>query len=179
MGDGQGEGPMKKAVHKITAIGIVLLLLNVPTLLSAAERRGANLVITLKDGQQIKGELIAVKTDSLLLLSPSRKDESVNTVDIKSIKVVRKSRAGTGFVLGLVSGILVGVLWGHNQPDPEENGATSIGALWGGGVGALIGLGVGAAASSDETIHFEGKSESDRAMALADLRYKARIPDFK
>jgi hypothetical protein len=168
---------MKIAVHKITAIGIVLLLLSLPTLLSAGERRGANLVITLKDGQQVKGELIAVKTDSLLLLAG--KDESVDTVDIKSIKVVRKSRAGMGFVLGLVSGILAGALWGHNQPDPEENGATFIGALWGGGVGALIGLGVGAAASSDETIQFEGKSESDRASALADLRYKARIPDFK
>mgnify|MGYP001596687702 CR=1 FL=1 len=161
---------MKIAVHKITAIGIVLLLLSLPTLLSAGERRGANLVITLKDGQQVKGELIAVKPNSLLLLSLTRKDESVNTVDIKSIKIVRKSRAGAGFVLGLLSGVLVGAQWAHSGPDPGEAGENIYGPVLFGALGALIGIGVGAAVSSDKTIQFEGKSESDRAMALDDLR---------
>jgi hypothetical protein len=170
---------MKMAVHKVTAIGLALLLLGLPSLLSAGERRGANLVITLKDGQQVKGELIAVKPDSLLLLSLARKDESVNTVDIKSIKVVRKSRAGAGFVLGLLSGALVGAQWAHSEPYPGEGGETIYGPVLFGALGALIGIGVGAAVSSDKTIQFEGMSKSERAMALDDLRYKARITDFK
>jgi hypothetical protein len=38
-------------------------------MIMARDRRGADLVVILKDGQQASGELIAVKSDSLLLLS--------------------------------------------------------------------------------------------------------------
>jgi hypothetical protein len=99
---------MKMAVHKVAAIGLAFLLLSLPTLLSARERRGANLVVVQKDGQTVKGELIAVKSDSLLLLNPAGMDESVDIAGIRSIRIVIKSKGGTGFLIGFLAGAIGG-----------------------------------------------------------------------
>jgi hypothetical protein len=75
--------------------------------LMAKERRGAKLIITKKDWQQVKGELIAVKQNSLLLLV-SGVDVGVDISDIKVVRIVKKSEAVAGLVVGvLVGGIIV------------------------------------------------------------------------
>jgi hypothetical protein len=67
--------------------------------LAAEERRGADTVIIKKDGQAVKGELISVKEDPILLLGhPSGTDISVNISEIKAIKI-RSSHSSSLFVI--------------------------------------------------------------------------------
>jgi hypothetical protein len=168
---------VRPEVKELAAAALTLLCFSLPATLLAKERRGADLVVTRTNGQQVIGELIAVKPNSLLLLGPARKDESVNTVDIKSIKIVRKSRAGMGVVLGLVSGALGGALWGHHEAGGDEDGLYVFGgALLFGGVGALTGLVAGVAAGLDDEIVLSGQPESVVRSSLARLSRHAREP---
>jgi len=173
---------MKKTAYKVTAICIALLLLSLPAVLSARERRGANLVITLKDGQQIEGELISVKTGSLLLLNLAGKDESIDVAGIREIKVAKKSRALNGAAYGFLAGAVGGIAFAAALRGADEDILPIIyplGAVAGGTAGGLIGLGIGALVRKYKTIQLEGKSESDRAIALDRLRRYARIRDYK
>jgi hypothetical protein len=165
---------MKQGFDKLVA-AVVALILVLPGALSARERRGANIIVTLKDGHFSAGELIAVKPDSLLLLAG--KDESVDLIGIRSIRIVRKSKARLGGVYGILAGTLIGGI-----EVALEGGARveiGLGIVFGGILGGVVGLGVGAIAGTDKTIQFEGKSESEVGLALAYLRGKARIRDYK
>jgi hypothetical protein len=165
---------MKIAVHKVTVICLALLLLGLPTLLSARERRGANLVITLKDGRKVEGELIAVKPDSLLLLAG--KDESVDLVGIKSIRIVKKDKGGLGAICGLLAGVAVTAIYTKTQPEESMAGLSFLVFV---PAGAVIGVVAGVMAGKDKTIQLEGKSESAVKSALAYLRGKARIREYQ
>ena len=164
---------MKQGFDKLVA-AVVALMLVLPGALSARERRGANIIVTLKDGYFSAGELIAVKPDSLLLLAG--KDESVDLIGIRSIRIVIKSKARLGGACGLLAGALISGLSGANDPLP---GGARLAIVAGAVLGGLIGLGAGALASSDKTIQLEGKSESEVRKALAYLRKKSRIRDYK
>ncbi len=162
-----------------TASILVVLFLTYPLMLGAQERRGASLVVTTKESAQVSGELIAVKPNALLMLSPVGKDESVDVSSISSVTITKRSKAGTGFLLGfLVGGIAGGALGSKlNEGDsPDERGrAAFFGVLLFGSLAGLVGLGIGAAAGSDETIVFEGSSETEIRKALNRLRGMARL----
>jgi hypothetical protein len=173
---------MKTAVHKISATGLAFLLLGLPTSVSARERRGADVVVTIKEGQTIAGELVAVKLNSLLLLTPAGKDESIDVAGIKEIKVVKKSRALKGALYGFLVGAVGGIAFAYAVRDTEASVKPIIypvGAVAGGTAGGLIGLGIGALAGKAKTIRLEGTSESALKHVLADLRTMARVPDYE
>ena len=170
---------MKNKPDKRIATVLAFLMLVLPGALSARERRGANIVITLKDGHYATGELIAVKPDSLLLLAG--KDESVDLVGIRSIRIIRKSKGGLGAACGALAGVLGTAIYASTNKDPEILQPLAVtGMAWvliGGGV--AVGVGAGLLAGKDKTIQLEGKSESEARRALAYLRGKARIRDYK
>jgi hypothetical protein len=175
---------MKQSFYKLGATVLALLILVLPGTLSARERRGANVVITLKDGHYAAGELIAVKPDSLLILAG--KDESVDLAGIRSIRIVRKSKAGLGAACGALAGVLGTVIFASVQKDPDGlwdvvgQGLEVSGAAMAFGIGGLgIGIGAGILAGKDKTIQLEGNSESEVKKNLAYLRGKARIRDYK
>jgi len=171
---------MKKSLYKLVATVLASLILVLPGTLSARGRRGANLEITLQDGHYVVGELVAVKPDSLLLLNFAGKDESVDLVGIRSIRIVRKSKARLGGIGGLFAGVVgTAILVKTQKGDFNKAGAAAGGGLLfiPGGLG--IGLLAGALAGIDKTIQLEGKSESEVRQALAYLRGKARIRDYK
>jgi hypothetical protein len=171
---------MKKTAYKVMAIGLASLLLSLPTLLSARERRGANLIITLKDGQQVKGELIAVKPDSLLFLNFAGADQSVDLVGIKSIRIVKKDKGGLGAICGLLAGWAGTLIYAKTQKGVVNQTGAALGAgLLFVPAGAVIGVVAGVMAGKDKTIQFEGKSESAVKSVLADLSLKARIRNYK
>lgn len=161
--------------------------------LYAKESRGADLVIQKIDGQQIKGELIAVKQDSLLLKeSESGADVSVSLRDTKFITINNKSHAlewgGVGFLLGGASGALIGNAMG----DTEQSGSGFRGTFFwetaefkalligfiGGVLGAIIG-GLVISGQGERIIQVEGKSDTEIKKILEELRKKARVPDFQ
>jgi len=85
-----------KKGKKFIALFLVFSLMMLSVNLYAKERRGAKVVITKTNGQQIRGELITVKPNSLLLLDTEGKDVSVGIGDIKVITIVKKSKALVG-----------------------------------------------------------------------------------
>ena len=152
---------MKITPAKAIASALAVSLLALPAGLSAKERRGANLIVTRLDGSQVAGELIAVKRDSLLLLSYGR-DESIDLTDIKTVRIVKKSLAGKGalygFLAGALSGAGVGLAMGRTD---LAGGKTPLltGGL-GGAIGVFGGLLVGSMAGLDSSFTVAGYSEA-------------------
>lgn len=173
---------MKSRVSaKATAVVLVFLLgLGLPATLSAKQRRGADVVITRLDGQQVAGELVAVTSDSVVVLCAAAPGagRSVVSVDIKtvqSIKVARRSRAGTGAGIGFLAGAAAGALWGSQESDDDnEELAVFFGALLIGAVGGLVGLVAGAAAGTDNEITLAGQTDPAVRSSLAKLARLAR-----
>jgi hypothetical protein len=120
---------------------LIISFLIFPADLSAKERRGANLIVTRLDGSQVAGELIAVKPDSLLLLSNVGRDESIDLANIKTVRIVRKSRAGLFAGIGGAAGAAVGATVGayvFNGGSDDEPASLRNGLVFG-ALGALAG----------------------------------------
>ena len=149
-----------------------------------AKKRGAELVITKKNGVQERGELIVVKKDSLLLLFARRMDVSVGIEEIKVITIVKKSTFWKGPGLGLlIGGSIGGIIGGKFGSSLEEESGAAKWAMLGGAVfgitGYLLGDILGAKKGKDKTIQIEGMTDWRINEALDKLRKKARIRDYK
>ena len=175
-------------MKKFTALFLVfsILLLSMP--LAAKERKGADLIIQRTDYTQIRGELIAVKQTSLVLLErESGGDVTINVDEIGIIVILKKSKALFGVVLGVLIGGISGALIGRAAADKEGTKFFDmspminimlygtlvgvIGAIIGGSIGGVLGAGAG----KGETIQIEGKSDAEIQEILEKLRKKARI----
>jgi len=184
---------MRAKGKKFVSLFLVFSLLALSGNLMANERRGAELVIQKVDGQQIRGELIAVKKNSLLLLNSEGADVSVDIKDIVTINVIKGSKllvgAGLGLLIGGSAGALWGLILGSDEPyESEEPGevvtrkasqkALTIGILFG-LIGTIGGGIMGGTAGADETIWIKGKSLQELESVLKKLKSKARFPDYQ
>jgi hypothetical protein len=143
------------------------------------KKHGTNLFIEKKDGQFIKGELIAVKPNSLIILSTGGKDLSIGIKDIKIITVVKKSNAVKWAIGGLsILGSSAALLGGLGSIGDEDVSVTEWGAI-GAGIGVLIGGIIGSAVGIDKTLQLEGMTDSEIQEFLDKLRKKARVRDYK
>lgn len=167
-------------MRKTTAVFLVLSLLWLSGSLYA-EVKGAEIVIQKKGGQQIKGELIAAKKDSLLLMEEkSGADITVGVEDIEVISIVKKSKVGMGALFGLLAGVAVGgVIYASSDQDEMLDMS---GAIYGAGalvLGLATGTLFGIQAGVDKKYLIDGKSDSEIRGILQELRTKARITDFQ
>jgi len=183
---------MKAKGKKFTALLLIFSLIEIScaTITSPTterrfpeKKRGA-IVITKKDGQQIEGELITVKPKLLLLLNTDGKDVSVDIADIKVIRIVKKSKAGTGALVGVLicgggTALYHEISFKENHEQCNKHVYTVIYALIAGAAGLLVGAIIGANAGRDKTFQLEGMSDSEIQEALDKLRKKARIRDYK
>ena len=148
--------------------------------LSPDQKPGVKLIIQKKDGQQVSGELIAVKMNSLLLWDSGLGiDISVAIEDVTVITIVKKSMALGGAVLGyLTVSVALSVISYATDPesftDPEGGGSLVLMAIFG-IPGIFLGGGVGAILGTDEKIQFEGMAPEVLEKTLDHLRKKARI----
>jgi hypothetical protein len=162
---------MRKAISVVLVFSVLLL----SGTMFAKGKEGADLMIQKKDGQQVRGELIAVKKSSLLLMERnSGADVSFIIDDIRVIRIVKKSKA----LLGGAAGALIcgGGLWlyGSTQSTFDFYEVWPILALVAAG-GLVIGGAVGIVVGIDKIIHIEGKSDTEIQEILEKLRKKARI----
>jgi hypothetical protein len=159
---------MTKASVWLVATALVSLLSSPPGL-AAQEKRGAEVVVTKTNGSLYRGELIAVRPDSLLLLGPGGKDTSIGLADIGIVRIVRRSPTGlltlAGFLLG--SGIV-----GMTSEPLDEWGWTHA-ALAGIG-GAIGGLVSGAISAKDRSFYSWGKPDGALSHNLDKLRGLSR-----
>lgn len=162
---------MKKLISLFLVVS--MLLLSIP--LSAKQRRGADLLIWRTDVTEVRGELIAVKENSLVLMKrDSGADLTVDIEDISTITIVKKSKALLAGGLGAL--ICGGGLWlyGSTQSTFDFYEFWPILALVAAG-GLVIGGAVGTVVGIDKTIQFEGKSDSEIQEILENLQKKARV----
>ena len=168
----------KKFISLFLISSLVMLSAN----LYAKERRGAKLIITNKDWQQIKGELIAVKPNSLLLLNTKGRDVSVKIEEIKEIVLMKRVNALGGAIAGFLVGGLVGgkiSVSGESLFSERYDETALIGILIGGALGLLSGILIVKNLAGKEKIQIEGMTDSEIQEAMDKLRKKARIRDYK
>lgn len=169
---------MKKFIALFLVFSLMMLSVN----LYAKEKRGAKLIIAKKDGQQVEGELITVKEDSLLLLDIEGKDVSVGIENIKVIRIVKRSSTLGGAIVGfLVGGVVcISTLISSRTPLHELKRRILIVGLFGGALGLIVGIGIAkGSAGKDKTIKIEGTNESEIKKTLDKLRKKARVRNYR
>ena len=159
--------------NRPAAIVLAILMLVLPGTLIAREKRGANIVVTFRDGRFVEGELIAVKPDSLLLFA--EKDETVALAEVRSLRVVRRSQALVGGFCGLAAGIAGTVLASKEDLGPFDSSWSLLMGVFCISSGVGLGAGAGALAGKDKVFRLEGMSESEFRTTLIYLRKKARI----
>ena len=165
---------MKQTISLFLTVSILILSGNS----FARERKGTDLIIQRTDGTQIRGELIAVKADSLLLLErESGADMTIEIDAVKFITVVNKLNALDGFITGSILGLILGSCGPPTMPmcGPPSREEKEEWFLRGIITCALIGTGIGAAFGKNKTIQLEGQSDYETQEILKKLRKKARI----
>ena len=167
------------------SIAFSLMALFLSANLAAKERRGAKLEIVKNNGDQLKGELLAIKKDSILLLeSSSGTDASVNISEIDRVKILGKSktfwRAAEGFLVVGSAAAIIGAIRGSSDFSrlTPARGALAGGVI-GGLAGLLLGTVVGLEEGADKTIQIAGKTDDEISRALRDLKSRARIREYQ
>jgi hypothetical protein len=170
-------------MKKFTTLLIVFSLVVLSSNLFAKEKQGTNLIIQKSNAQQVRGELIAVKQNSLLLLErESGADVSVDLREIKFIKIKKKLGVLPGAGLGLIIGLGVGHVVGSSmEPKRSIINYAAYGRLIGASIGFISGLLIGGLVfpGGSETIRIGGKSETEIQETLEKLRSKARVKNFQ
>ncbi len=170
---------MRREGKKLISLFLVISVLSLSGNMFAKERKGADLIIQKTDGQQVRGELIAVKQNSLLLLErESGADVTVDIEDVSEITHAGKSKVFQGFGAGLVVGSFLGATVGAvaSKYVYGDGSEITIGSAVIGGLAGLIAGGyIGESAGKDVTIQIEGKSDSEIQEILEELRIKARV----
>ena len=172
---------MNPTSKKFVALFLIFSLLALSGNLYA-KKRGAELTIFKKDGRLIRGELIAVKEHSLLLLSAT--DVSIDIGDIKVIEIEKKSKLGKGALYGLLicggGGAWFGGITSFEEERVSILGGALIGTVLFAPAGALVGAIIGAAAGTGKrTFQIEGMTDLEIQETMDKLRKKARIRDYK
>jgi hypothetical protein len=168
---------LKNSIKPLAAILVgLLVLLDLP--LGAQSGKGASVVVTMRNREQVSGELIAVKGSSFLLLDRSGSDRSLDLAEVVSVRVVRRSKAGVGALLGLGIGLGAGAAAaseGYSNADPCESAFARAGVVaLGGLVGIVIGAVTGGSAGRDLAVVIPETDGPARTAALSRLRKYAR-----
>ncbi len=165
---------------------LVIFILGMVHPLGAGLKAGAQVRIVAKDGTKVQGELLAVKGRTLLIKNSD--DESGISLALDEVRdlamVGKKTKALSGFGIGLLGGALAGGLVGACVSVPQ-NSFVGQGAYVAGfaGLGALAGALVGLIAGSDMhqaeplIVGYEYQLEPDAL--LKKLRAAAKDPDYR
>lgn len=175
----QRKGEMKTNKKKFMALILIASLILLSSSVSAKGKRGAVLIIQKKDGLKIRGELILVKLNSLLLIdSETSADISVELDDIKIIKIAKKSKLFKRGVLGALAGAGTGVLLITSANDHQGGQKGLNAAVLFGCLGLICGGLWDAGKETDEIVYIYGMFPYDDIdYALKKLRPLARLSD--
>jgi hypothetical protein len=114
-------------MKKFTALFLVFSLISLYGNLIAKEKHGAELIVVKKDGQELRGELITVKKDSILLMGyVSAYDVTIKIDDIKVIKIKKKSSFEKGFLGGALAGAAAACNQDYDFPSESGKKSSSV-----------------------------------------------------
>lgn len=179
------EANMYLRGKKFTALFLVFCIVALSGNLTAQQKKGAKLTVEKTDGQEVMGELITVKKDSLLLLNAeTNADITIQIKDVKTITIRKKSMM---LELGLLGALGGAATQGISQKterktthavggdDDTEISQTSTSFLLFGAIAGGVGLLLGAAMGMNKKIQIQGKSDTEIQKALETLSKKARV----
>ncbi len=174
---------------KFTALFLVFCLVALSGNLTAQVKKGAQLTVEKIDGQEVLGELITVKKDSLLLLNEETdSDITIQITDVKTITIRKKSMM---LELGLLGALAGGAAQGMIQKtdkktthavggdDDQTISQTSTSMVLYGAIAGGAGLLLGTVIGMNKKIQIQGKSEAEIQQALEKLSKKAQVPYFQ
>ncbi len=145
-----------------------------------SEKKGAEIIVQKRGGLKVRGELIAVKEDSLLLMErESDRDVSVDVREIRTILIVKKPKLNYGFFGGLLVGGTLGGYLGATMYGPGEEALAVMLGVLGAVTFATLGGFIFGSVSSNETIYFYGKSDAEIQNTLERLRDMARVRNLQ
>jgi hypothetical protein len=171
-------------MKKFTAVLLVvsLLAINCTTIKpirkekkwpSKANMHGVELIIQKIDGTQVRGELIAVKENSLLLMDRySGVDMSVAINHIRVVKILKKGKLLPSLGLGFITAGVTSKVLGDTMGNLEGAGYILLSTF-------IAGTVISYSLIGDKTIQIEGKSDSEIQEILSKLRKKARIRNYQ
>ena len=98
----------KSPFIKALTLALAMALADLPV--AARERQGATVVVSLIDGGRVKGELLAVKDDVLVVFDHGAGlGWSLDLRQVGEVKVLRKSRFFDGAGIGLCVGLALSI----------------------------------------------------------------------
>jgi hypothetical protein len=108
---------ISKKVIVTALIFMMLFAFTQRSLPAAKERRGATVEVTMVDGSRVKGELLAVKSDALII-NDLRGGERLDLQQVVQIKRLKKPNG----LLGIAIGLGVGFGINYMQHDQHKQG---------------------------------------------------------
>ncbi len=88
--------------------------------LAAKERRGATVMVTMTDGNRVKGELLAVRSDFLLVYDrDARLGKSLDLQQVAQVRIYKKPKFLAGLTIGLGVGLAASI-YNLNKIDRES-----------------------------------------------------------
>lgn len=158
---------IKSAVLGFT---IILLLLHVP--LAGRKHRGAIVEVTLREDRVVRGELLAVKADSLLIYCDATDQGTGIKLDqVKRVQVIKKSKGLMGLAVGVGAALVISAITYNSYEKIELNGIQflMLPPLFG-----LVGFISGAAAGQDKKYTLYTASPEQQDLILKKLGRYAR-----
>ena len=159
----------------IFAMSMALVKLPLP---AARWRKGSTVVVTMADGGVVKGELLAVKSDTLMVYDQDAdQGRSLDLRQVAQVKVLKKSKLLLGLAVGLGVGLgfcaLNPEMAGHGSAEIRSNYimVTSLFGLCGGLLGAFVGI--------SDKFSLGGSSSRNLQQNLRRLKRFARERDFE
>jgi hypothetical protein len=165
---------MKMKTVWVAALAMIFSSLAQP--LAAEERSGSIVEVTLSDGRMVKGELLAVKSDALLVFDRTAgQGRSLDLRQVTRVMVFKKPRALQGLAIGLGVGLLTALIT-NAKYDSEYAGLLYLiipppAALLGGVIGGIIGM--------PEKFSLPGESSRSLLQDLERLKRFAREQDLE
>ncbi len=100
---------MGKILALVGSLTMTISLLSLP-LPAARVRKGATVEVTLADDGRVKGELLSVREDALLLYEDdSGRGRHIYLQQVTQVKVIRKSKLSEGIGIGIGIGLAISV----------------------------------------------------------------------
>lgn len=98
---------------KMKTAALALMIFTICSLLplaAAGTRRGATVEVTMADGSRVRGELLIVKNDALLVFDQDTNlGKSLDLRQVDRVKVLRRSKLSEGVSIGIGVGLLLSV----------------------------------------------------------------------
>jgi hypothetical protein len=145
---------------------------------AGGKAQGAKVIITLKKAPEgIKGELIGVRNDAVVIGTYDGAARTLAISDILKIRILRRSAAVPGILIGGLAGGATGKLVYPKGRSLVDVRIVYIvcGALIGAAAGGLIGGGF----SADTVYDLTRTTPSYVEHIVTELRKKARVPDYR